>query len=172
MGDATQEWRGIPRLLVPGGRESLSSKIPAACVVVGACSGGCNETHRSSDLGGSAGYYTGHFRYPAGFRMDPGGHRSEYAGHPALADTQCHRVYPGEGGTFLALCYILFALGALLHQRWAWGLGLRISLVTGLVVVSLMLKGAADLWSLLWLIVPVILAWYLLSPVGRQEFRR
>jgi hypothetical protein len=72
----------------------------------------------------------------------------------------------------LALCYILFALGALLHQRWAWGLGLGVSLVTGLVVVSLMLKGAADLWSLLWLIVPVILAWYLLSPVGRQEFRR
>ena len=23
----------------------------------------------------------------------------------------------------LALCYILFALGALFHQRWAWGLG-------------------------------------------------
>ena len=72
----------------------------------------------------------------------------------------------------LALCYILFVLGALLHQRWAWGLGLGVSLVTGLVVLSLMLKGAADLWSLLWLIVPVILAWYLLSPVGRQEFRR
>ena len=72
----------------------------------------------------------------------------------------------------LALCYILFALGALLHQRWAWGLGVGVSLVTGLVVLSLMLKGAADLWSLLWLIVPVVLVWYLLSPVGRQEFRR
>jgi hypothetical protein len=72
----------------------------------------------------------------------------------------------------MALCYILFALGALLNQRWAWGLGMGVSLVTGLVVLSLMLKGAADLWSLLWLIVPVILVWYLLSPVGRQEFRR
>jgi hypothetical protein len=72
----------------------------------------------------------------------------------------------------LALCYILFALGALLHQRWAWGLGLGVSLVTGLVVLSLMGTGAADLWSLLWLIVPVVLVWYLLSPVGRQEFRR
>jgi hypothetical protein len=71
----------------------------------------------------------------------------------------------------LALCYILFALGALLHQRWAWGLGLGVSLVTGLVVLSLMLKGAADIWSLLWLIVPVVLVRYLLSPVGRQEFR-
>ena len=71
----------------------------------------------------------------------------------------------------LALCYILFALGALLNQRWAWGLGLGVSLVTGLVVLSLMLKGAADIWSLLWLIVPVVLVRYLLSPVGRQEFR-
>ena len=35
-----------------------------------------------------------------------------------------------------------------------------------------MLQGVADLWSLLWLIVPVLLVWYLLSPVGRQEFRR
>jgi hypothetical protein len=72
----------------------------------------------------------------------------------------------------LALCYILFALGALFNQRWAGGLGVGVSLVTGLVVVSLMLKGVADLWSLLWLIVPVVLVWYLLSPVGRQEFSR
>jgi hypothetical protein len=71
----------------------------------------------------------------------------------------------------LALCYILFAFGALLHQRWTWGLGLGVSLVTGFVVLSLMLKGAANLWSLLWLIVPLVLVWYLLSPVGRQEFR-
>jgi hypothetical protein len=72
----------------------------------------------------------------------------------------------------LALCYILFALGALFNQRWAWGLGLGVSLVTGLVVLGLLLEGAADSWSLLWLIVPVVLVWYLLSPVGRQEFRR
>ena len=72
----------------------------------------------------------------------------------------------------LALCYILFALGALVHQRWAWGLGLGVSLVTGLVVLSLMLTGAADLWSLLWLIVPVVLVCYLLSPRGRQDCRR
>jgi hypothetical protein len=72
----------------------------------------------------------------------------------------------------IALCYILFALGTLFNQRWAWGLGLGVSLVTGLVVLSLMLKGAANLWSLLWLIVPLVLVWYLLSSVGRQEFRR
>jgi hypothetical protein len=72
----------------------------------------------------------------------------------------------------LALCYILFALGALFNRWWAWGLGLGVSVVTGLIVLSLMGIGAADLWSLLWLIVPVVLVWYLLSPVGRQEFRR
>ena len=72
----------------------------------------------------------------------------------------------------LALGYILFALGALFNQRWAWGLGLGVSLVTGLVVLGLLLEGAADSWSLLWLIVPVVLVWYLLSPLGRQEFRR
>jgi len=72
----------------------------------------------------------------------------------------------------LALCYILFALGALFNQRWAWGLGVGVSLVTGLVVVSLILKGAADRWSLLWLIVPVVLVCSLLSPGGPQELRR
>ena len=72
----------------------------------------------------------------------------------------------------LALGYILFALGALFHQRWAWGLGLGVSLVTGLVVVSLMLQGAADRWALLWLIVPVVLVCSLLSPGGRQACRR
>ncbi len=36
----------------------------------------------------------------------------------------------------IALLYILFALGALIGQRMAWGLGLGVSLVTGLVVVS------------------------------------
>ena len=44
----------------------------------------------------------------------------------------------------LALCYILFALGALLHQRWARGLGWGVSLVTGLVVVSLILRGCLE----------------------------
>jgi hypothetical protein len=72
----------------------------------------------------------------------------------------------------LGLGYLLFALGALCHQRWAWGVGVGISLMTGLVVVSLLLQGAAHSWSLLWLIVPVVLVWYLCSPVGRQTFRR
>jgi hypothetical protein len=72
----------------------------------------------------------------------------------------------------LALCYILFAVGALFHQRWAWGLGLGVSLVTGLVFLHLMFEGGADPWALVWLIVPVVLVGSLLSPVGRQAFRR
>jgi hypothetical protein len=72
----------------------------------------------------------------------------------------------------LALLYILFALGALSGQRWVWGLGLGVSLVTGLGVLSLVLDGTPSIWSLLWVIVPMVLVGYLLSPVGRQEFRR
>ena len=71
----------------------------------------------------------------------------------------------------IALVYILFALGALFKQRWAWELGLGVSLVTGLAVLILVLEGAPNTWWLLWLIVPVVLVWYLLSPVGRQAFR-
>src|SRR5262245_61742756 len=41
----------------------------------------------------------------------------------------------------IALLYILFALGALSGHRWAWGLGLGVSLVTGLGVSSLVLNG-------------------------------
>jgi len=66
---------------------------------------------------------------------------------------------------------MLFALGALFGQRWAWWLGLGVSLVTGLGVLSLVLEGAPIIWSLFWVIVPVVLIGYLLSPVGRQEFR-
>jgi hypothetical protein len=72
-----------------------------ACVVVGVCSGGFNETYRSSDLDRSAGYYAGHFRYSAGFRILPDGHLSEHAGYPALANTRYRRVYLGEAGA----CY-------------------------------------------------------------------
>jgi hypothetical protein len=72
----------------------------------------------------------------------------------------------------IALLYIPFALGALFQQRWAWGLGLGVSLVTGLGVLILVLEGAPNTSWLLWLIVPVVLVWYLLSPVGRQAFRR
>jgi hypothetical protein len=71
----------------------------------------------------------------------------------------------------MALLYILFALGALLGQRWAWWLGLVVSLVTGLGVLGLVLEGAPIAWSLLWLIVPVVLVWYLLSIEGHQGFR-
>ena len=72
----------------------------------------------------------------------------------------------------IALLYILFALGALFGQRWARGLGLGVSLVTLLVVLGYVLVGAPIIRSLLWLIVPVVLVGYLLSPVGHQEFRR
>jgi hypothetical protein len=44
--------------------------------------------------------------------------------------------------------------------------------VAGLDVLSLTVEGASVTGALLWFIVPVVLVWYLLSPVGRQGLRR
>src|SRR5262245_53533650 len=55
--------------------------------------------------------------------------------------------------------------------RTAQAAAIGVALVTGLGVLSLVLEGAPITWALLWLIVPVVLVWYLLSPAGRQGFR-
>jgi hypothetical protein len=73
---------------------------------------------------------------------------------------------PVWSSTFLSVKFARFG------QRWAWWLGLGVSLVTGLGVLLLVLEGAPIIGSLLWVIVPVVLVGSLLSPVGRQEFRR
>ena len=81
----------------------------------------------------------------------------------------------GARGWFLvslSLLYLLFAVGAWQIRAWAWGVGLLVSVATLLIIVGVFLKGASLMWALAWLIVPVVMIGYLLSPTGRQALVR
>ncbi|MGH9670413.1 MAG: hypothetical protein ACRD3A_09905 [Terriglobales bacterium] len=68
----------------------------------------------------------------------------------------------------IAALYGLFAWGALTRRGWAWSLGLAVVLLD-LFAVGFALLAAESLGRpLLWAIVPVILAGYLLAPAGRR----
>jgi hypothetical protein len=70
----------------------------------------------------------------------------------------------------LALMYFLFAAGAWMVRRWAWPVGLLVSVLTLLYLFGVLLRGGSLVAVVLWLIVPVIMISYLLSSTGRQAF--
>ncbi|HSL04835.1 MAG TPA: hypothetical protein VK901_15005 [Nitrospiraceae bacterium] len=72
----------------------------------------------------------------------------------------------------LALMYLLFAAGAWQVRGWAWHVGLLVSVLTLLYLFNVLLRGGSVVVVVLWLIVPVIMISYLLSPAGRQAFVR
>jgi hypothetical protein len=72
----------------------------------------------------------------------------------------------------LSLLYLLFAVGAWQTRAWAWWIGLVVPVLTILLLVDVLLKGGSVVLVFVWLIVPFIMAWYLLSPTGRQVFTR
>lgn len=71
----------------------------------------------------------------------------------------------------LSLMYVLFAAGAWQVRRWAWWVGLLVSVLTLLYGTSILLKGvyAAVVVAL---IIPVVIFAYVLSPAGRRGLGR
>jgi hypothetical protein len=69
----------------------------------------------------------------------------------------------GRGGLVagIGLLYVLFAVGALGGKNWAWWMGLIAALMNVFLVLSLVLQGAPVAQSLVWVIVPAILFYYL-----------
>jgi hypothetical protein len=69
----------------------------------------------------------------------------------------------GRGGLVagIGLLYVLFAVGALAAKNWAWWMGLIAALMNVFLVLSLVLQGAPVAQSLVWVIVPAILLYYL-----------
>jgi hypothetical protein len=61
----------------------------------------------------------------------------------------------------IGLLYVLFAVGALAGKNWAWWMGLIAALMNVFLVLSLVLQGAPVAQSLVWVIVPAILLYYL-----------
>ena len=72
----------------------------------------------------------------------------------------------------LALMFLVFAVGALGMHAWAWWVGLVASVVSILYVVRVVLGGAPILMGLFVVIIPLVIVWYLLSPMSREIFVR
>ncbi len=70
----------------------------------------------------------------------------------------------------IALLYVGFALGVVVHKSWAWSLGMTAAIINSLLVLSAVIQGASLAQGVLWLIVPLVIFWYLLSEDGRQAF--
>ena len=72
----------------------------------------------------------------------------------------------------LALMFLVFAVGALGMHAWAWWVGLVASVVSILYVVRVVVGGAPIVMGLFVVIIPLVIVWYLLSPMGREIFVR
>jgi len=69
---------------------------------------------------------------------------------------------------FLALLFVIFSCSLLLQWSWARGLGIFLSIVNLLLVVSVVIQGESPARALVWSIVPVVMIGYLISSSGRQ----
>jgi len=67
----------------------------------------------------------------------------------------------------LAMLYLLFAMGMLLQKSWAWWLGLIVSAINVVLVINVVIQGESVSRAGFWLIAPIIITAYLLSPPGR-----
>jgi|RhiMethySRZTD1v2_1073278.scaffolds.fasta_scaffold306728_2 hypothetical protein len=68
----------------------------------------------------------------------------------------------------LAVLFGVFSYGLLQRRSWARGLGIFLSLVTLLLVVSAVIHGESLARALVGAIVPVVILCYLMSPSGRH----
>jgi len=64
--------------------------------------------------------------------------------------------------------FAVFSYGLLRQRSWARWLGIFLSIVTLLLVVSVVIQGESPARALVWSIVPVVIIGYLISPSGRQ----
>jgi hypothetical protein len=72
----------------------------------------------------------------------------------------------------LAMLSALFAVGMLLQKSWAWWLGLIVSAISILLVLNILVLGESVSRTAFWLIVPIVIAAYLLSPFGRAAVKQ
>jgi len=80
----------------------------------------------------------------------------------------------GRGGLVIVLSLLsaLFAVGMLLQKSWAWWLGLSVSAIIMLLVLNILILGEPVSRTAFWLIVPIVIAAYLLSPSGRAAVKQ
>ncbi|HSK28829.1 MAG TPA: hypothetical protein VLA17_02605 [Candidatus Limnocylindria bacterium] len=71
--------------------------------------------------------------------------------------------------TLLAAGFLVFALGAFLQRSWALGLGIVLSVINLLLVVSLAIQGESLAAAVPWGVIPAVMLIYLLSVGGRTS---
>ncbi|HEY2920664.1 MAG TPA: hypothetical protein VGK77_16900 [Candidatus Binatia bacterium] len=71
----------------------------------------------------------------------------------------------------IALLYVAFAVAAFTGQAWARPLGISAAVVNLLLVLSVVAQGELLIRALIWAVIPVIILWWLFSPVGREASR-
>lgn len=67
----------------------------------------------------------------------------------------------------IALAYVLLAMGLLWHKQWSWWVGLFVAAINVLLVLNIMIHGESVWRAVLWLVAPIIIIAYLLSPSGQ-----
>ena len=72
----------------------------------------------------------------------------------------------------MATLYLLFAVGMVLHKSWARWLGLTVAAINILLVLNVFIQGEPFSRAVFWLIVPIVIAAYLLSPSGHAAATR
>ena len=80
----------------------------------------------------------------------------------------------GRGGLVIVLAtlYLAFAVGMLMQKSWAWTLGLVVAAISVLLVLNVLILGESVSRTAFWLIVPIVIAAYLLSPSGRAAVKQ
>jgi len=80
----------------------------------------------------------------------------------------------GRGGLVIVLAtlYLAFAVGMLMKKSWAWTLGLVVAAISVLLVLNVLILGESVSRTAFWLIVPIVIAAYLLSPSGRAAVKQ
>jgi hypothetical protein len=80
----------------------------------------------------------------------------------------------GRGGLVIvmAILYLLFAVGMVMQKSWVRWLGLTVAAINILLVLNVVIQGEPFSRAVFWLIVPIIIAAYLLSPSGRAAATR
>lgn len=80
----------------------------------------------------------------------------------------------GRGGLVIvmAILYLLFAVGMVMQKSWARWLGLTVAAINILLVLNVVIQGEPVSLAVLWLIVPIVIVVYLLSPSGRAAATR
>jgi hypothetical protein len=80
----------------------------------------------------------------------------------------------GRGGLVIVMVilYLLFAVGMVIQKSWARWLGLTVAAINILLVLNVVIQGQPVSRAVFWLIVPIVIAAYLLSPLGRASATR